>query len=122
MAIVRLARAGGAVLLALALGATSGLAAPPLQTTPDGPATDEPATLPLCSDLSLPPRSTASNPPGPAVGPAPERMTSEGVRQGPSAEEQPIAAQGTSAGGLADESGPAAQSGPGSVACADTPA
>jgi hypothetical protein len=120
MTVVRLVRAaGGAVLLAVALSATTALAAPPLQSVPpDAPATDEPATLPLCSDVSSPPQPTANSASGPA--------TSEGVRPAPSAglsaEEQAIAAQGASTGGFTSENGPEVQSGTGPVACADTPA
>lgn len=120
MTIVRLVRSvGGAALLAVALGTSASLAAPPAQTVaPDAPSMDEPATLPLCSDLGLPQRSGASSMAGPT--------TREGVREAPSAglsaEEQLIAAQGASTGGFTAENGPETQSGIGPVACADSPA
>jgi hypothetical protein len=111
--------AGGAALLALALGAAPSLAAPPLQRpVPDAPAVDEPTTLPLCSDLGLPPRPAASSAAGPT--------TEEGVREAPgpglSAEEQRVAAQGATTGGFTVENGPETQGGTGPIACADSPA
>jgi hypothetical protein len=120
MTVVRLVRSvGGAALLALALGTSASLAAPPRQTmAPDTPSSDEPATLPLCSDLGQPQRPSASSAAGPATG--------EGVREAPSAglsaEEQAVAAQGASTGGFTTENGPETQSGIGPVACADSPA
>jgi len=111
--------ASRAALLTLALTASSSLAAPALQgPVVDPPPLDEPTTLPLCSDLSLPPRPAANSATG--------TMTSEGIRDAPSpggsAEEQSVAAQGASLGGFTVENGPELQGGTGAIACADTPA
>ena len=110
---------GGVMLLVLALGAAPSLAAPARQgPVADPPSADEPTTLPLCSDLSLPPRLTANSATG--------TMTAEGIRDAPSAgssaEEQSVAAQGASLGGFTVENGPDLQGGTGAIACADTPA
>ena len=120
MSSVQLIRAAsGAALFALALGTSVSLAAPPLQTmASDPPSSDEPATLPLCSDLGQPPRSDASSAASPATGAGVREAPSAGV----SAEGQAIAAQGASTGGFTTENGPETQSGIGPVACADSQA
>ena len=120
MVIERLVRcASMALILGSVLGTPAGLAAPPLQSpAPDAPVSEEPTTLPRCSDLGLAPQPTAGSAPG--------ATTSAGVREAPSpglsAEEQLIAAQGASTGGFTTEDGPEARSGTGPVACADSPA
>jgi len=105
--------------MVLALTAAPSLAAPALQgPVVDSPTMDEPTTLPLCSDLSLPPRPAANSATG--------TMTPYGIRDAPSAglsaQEQSVAAQGASLGGFTGENRPELQGGTGAIACADTPA
>src|SRR5919204_366002 len=66
-----------ALILGSVLGTPAGLAAPPLQSpAPDAPFSEEPTTLPRCSDLGLAPQ--------PAAGSAAGATTSAGVREAPS--------------------------------------